>query len=115
MFDSLFSDPPRVLTKFKARKRTLSRLKYASRENHYIQVPLSRYSFKTQCALTAIGGGLGGLAIVVPILLFVDERQPEVAKDASRECLRDTASFGIPIFMAIVSIAVVNLLILTDI
>jgi hypothetical protein len=92
----------------------LSRLKYASRENHYIKVPLSRYSFKTRYAMAAAGGGLGGLAIVLPILLFVDERQPEAAKATTRECLREASSLGLPIFVAFTAIAVANLLMLTN-
>lgn len=115
MFTTLLFDPPRRLTKFKTRQRALTRLKFGRPPNYEIDVPFSKYSFKTQCAMTAIGGGLGGLAIVVPILLFVDKRRPEVTKDASRECLRDAASFRVSIIVAIVSITVVNLLMLTDI
>ena len=115
MFPPDMSDPPRRLTQFKARQRALTRLKFASPGSRDIKVPVYRFSFKTRCAMAAMGGGLGGLAIVLPILLFVDERKPTVAKDASRECLRDAASFGIPLFVAIVSIVVVNLLMLTNI
>ena len=109
------SDPPRRLTQFKARQRALTRLKFASPGSRDIEVPVYRFSFKTRCAMAATGGGLGGLAIVLPILLFVDERKPTVAKDASRECLRNTASVGIPLFMGIVAIAFVNLFMFTDI
>jgi hypothetical protein len=114
MFDSLFSDPPRVLTKFKARKRTLSRLKYASRDNDYIEVPLFKYSLKTQLAMGAAGGGFGGLAIVLPIKLLVDERQPEVTKTVSRECIREAGAVGLPLFVAFIAIAMLNLMMLAD-
>ena len=62
----------------------------------------------------AVGGGLGGLAIVVPILLFVDERQPEVTKTASRECIREAGAVGLPLFVAFIAIAMLNLMMLAD-